>query len=310
MKVGIVGAGQVGSTVAYACLLRGSANALVLYDIDTARADAQALDLAQSVQFAQMASVTSCPDPGGLANSDVIVIAAGASHILGGSRLDLAEANATMCRSVVPELVAGSPGAVFLAVSNPVDVVTWAALDSSGLDPARALGTGTVLDSARLRVALASRCGVAVQNVHAHVVGEHGDSEVALWSNASIGGVPLDRWGPALGGPPDDGERTRMLARVRDAGYRIIAGKGATTFAIGTVAARVIEAIVRDERRVLPVSSFLHGWLGFDDVCMSVPAVVGRSGVEAHLAIPMNDGERQALEASAQVIRDSYASTR
>jgi L-lactate dehydrogenase len=150
---------------------------------------------------------------------------------------------------------------------------------------------------------------VAVQNVHAHVVGEHGDSEVALWSNASIGGVPLDHWGPALGGPPGDEERSRMLARVRDAGYRIIAGKGATNFAIGTVAARVIEAIVRDERRVLPVSSFLQGWLGFDDVCMSVPSVVGRAGVEAHLAVPMSDAEHADLEASAQVIRDTYART-
>jgi L-lactate dehydrogenase len=305
MKVAIVGAGSVGATVAYACLLRGAADELVLYDLDAAKADAQALDLAQGVQFAQMARVTHGSELGVCAESDVIVITAGARQKPGQTRLDLAEANARMCHTLVPELVAGSPNALLLVVTNPVDVVVRAALRASGLPPARVVGTGTVLDSSRLREVLARRCGVAVQNVHAYVLGEHGDSEVAIWSNVTIGGVPLARWGPSLGGMPGEDERRAMLEEVRQAADRIIAGKGATNFAIGVVAARVVEAVTRNERRVLPVTSFLEGYLGIGDVCMSVPAIVGREGVAAHIPIPVDDAELVALTASAACIRDA-----
>jgi L-lactate dehydrogenase len=212
-----------------------------------------------------------------------------------------------MCRQIVPDLVAASPDALLLVVTNPVDVITKAALAASGLDPARVIGTGTVLDSSRLRVMLAERCRVAVQNVHAYVLGEHGDSEVAIWSSATIGGVPLSHWGPTLGGAPSTDERVRMLDDVRRAAYRIVAGKGATNYAIGVVTARVVEAIGRNERRVLPVSSYLDSYQGIDDVCMSVPCVLDSRGIAARLDVPMDAAEHDGLAASAAAIRRACA---
>jgi len=303
MRIAIVGAGSVGATAAYACLLRGVAEELVIYDVNGAKADAQALDLTQSVQFARMASVRSVGEPDGCADADVVVLTAGAKQRPGQTRMDLAADNVRMCRDIVPALVSASPDALLLVVTNPVDVVTKAALDASGLDPTRVVGTGTVLDSSRLRVLLAQRCRVAVQNVHAYVVGEHGDSEVALWSSATIGGIPLEHWGPALGEAPSPAERERMLAEVREAAYRIVAGKGATYYAIGVVTARVLEAIARNERRVLPVTSYLDSYLGIEDVCMSVPCVLDGHGLAARLDVPMTAGEHDALAESAAVIR-------
>jgi L-lactate dehydrogenase len=307
MRIAVVGAGSVGATVAYACLLRGVADDIVLYDVDGAKASAQALDLAHGVQFAQMATVRAAQALGDCAGSDIIVLAAGARQRPGQTRMDLAADNTRMCRDLVPDLVAASPDALVLAVTNPVDVVTRAALRCSGLDPERVIGTGTVLDSSRLRELLARRCGVAVQNVHAYVLGEHGDTEVALWSSATIGGVPVARWGKALGGTPDQAERDDLLDEVRRAAYTIIAGKGATNFAIGVVAARVIEAVARNERRVLPVTSYLTDWLGIGDVCMSVPAVIGRDGIETLLEVPVDDAEHAALLDSAGAIRAACA---
>jgi len=307
VRIAIVGAGSVGATAAYACLLRGVAEELVMYDVDQAKAEAQALDLAQSVQFARMAAVRSTGDLAGCAGADIVVLAAGAKQKPGKTRLDLAADNARMCRQIVPELVSASPDALLLVVTNPVDVITQAALTTSGLDPARVIGTGTVLDSSRLRVVLAGRCRVAVQNVHAYVLGEHGDSEVALWSSATIGGVPLGHWGPALGGPPSAEERDEMLEEVRRAAYRIVAGKGATNYAIGVVTARVVEAVARNERRVLPVSSYLDDYQGIGRVCMSVPCVVDRGGIAARLDVPMDDAEHDALAASATAIRQACA---
>jgi L-lactate dehydrogenase len=303
VRIAIVGAGSVGATAAYACLLRGSAEELVIYDVDRAKAEAQALDLVQSVQFAHMASVRSTGDLEGCAETDIIVLAAGAKQSPGQTRLDLAADNTRTCHEIVPDLVAASPNALLLVVTNPVDVITKAALFASGLDPSRVIGTGTVLDSSRLRVLLAERCQVAVQNVHAYVLGEHGDSEVALWSSASIGGLPLAKWGPALGGVPSADEREAMLDHVRRAAYRIIAGKGATNYAIGVVTSRVIEAISRNERRVLPVSSYLDDYQGITDVCMSVPCVLDRRGITERLDVPLDDTERRGLEDSAAAIR-------
>ncbi|HKE74493.1 MAG TPA: L-lactate dehydrogenase [Acidimicrobiales bacterium] len=307
MRIAIVGAGEVGATVGYACLLRGVSDKLILCDVDRAKAEAQALDLAHGVQFARMADVWGTDDIGDCAGADAIVLAAGAKQRPGQTRLDLAADNVAMCRSVVPDAVKVAPDAMVLVVTNPVDVVTRAALDVSGLDPARVIGSGTVLDTSRLRRLLSVRCGVAVQNVHAYVVGEHGDSSVALWSSATIGGVPLDRWGPGLGGVPSADERSQMLDDVRRAAYRIVAGKGATSFGIGVMTARIIEAIDHDERRVLPVSSYHESYQGIDDVCLSVPTIVDRTGIVARLVVPLADDEHAGLAASADAIRSTGA---
>jgi L-lactate dehydrogenase len=307
MRIAIVGAGSVGATAAYACLLRGVAEELVIYDVDAAKAEAQALDLAQGVQFARMAAVRSTGSLDGCAGADIVVLAAGAKQKPGQSRMDLAAGNARMCRELVPELVSASPDALLLVVTNPVDVLTRATLTASGLDTTRVIGTGTVLDSSRLRTLLAERCRVAVQNVHAYVLGEHGDSEVALWSSATIAGVPLADRGPALGDVPTAPERDQMLTDVRRAAYRIVAGKGATNYAIGVVTARIVEAIARNERRVLPVSSYLDNYQGIGDVCMSVPCVLDRRGIAARPDLPTDDTEHNGLAASAAAIRQASA---
>jgi L-lactate dehydrogenase len=307
VKLAIVGAGEVGATAGYACLLRGVAQKLVICDINKEKAEAHALDLTHSVQFAGMADVRGTDDLAECAGARVVVLAAGAKQKRGQTRLDLAADNVAMCRKVIPEVMAAAPGALLLMVTNPVDVVTRAALDVSGLDPSRVLGTGTVLDTSRFRALLAQRCRVAVQNVHAYIVGEHGDSEVALWSSATIAGLRVDEWGPELGGVPDADERRRLLEDVRRAAYRIVAGKGATNHAIGLVTARVVEAIDRDERRVLPVSSYLANYQGITDVCMSVPCVVDHTGVTERLAVPLDAPEHEGLAASADVIRQTCA---
>ena len=303
VKIAIVGAGSVGATAAYACLLRGIGDELVLQDVDRARAEAEALDLAHSVQFARMTRVDGTDDLDACAGSDVVILAAGAKQKLGQTRLDLAAANVAVCRQVLPVLATGSPDALFVVVTNPVDVVTRAAVDISGLSPQRVIGSGTVLDSSRLRVLLGRRCGVAVQNVHAYVVGEHGDSEVALWSSASVAGVPVSDWGADLGGALSQSDRDAILDEVRTSAYRIIAGKGATNYAIGVVAARIIEAVTRNERRVLTVSSYLRRYRSVRDVCLSVPCVIDRTGITTALDVPMDPAEDAAFAISAEAIR-------
>jgi L-lactate dehydrogenase len=303
VKVAIVGAGSVGATLAYACLIRGAAQQVALYDMNSPKVEAEVLDLRHGLQFVPRADVVGSDDVAVCAGADVIAITAGAKQQPGQTRLDLAGTNLRLCRSLVPELLEVAPDAVLVMVTNPVDVLTYAALKFSGLPPRRVMGTGTVLDSSRLRDLLARHCGVAVQSVHAWIAGEHGDSEFPLWSSATVGSVPLDRFSLSGRPPLDEEARERIATEVVTAAERIISGKGATNYAIGLAASRVIEAIVRDESRVLPVTSLLDGHFGLKDVCLSVPAVVNRSGVEGVLDIPMSPQEASSLEASAETVR-------
>lgn len=301
-KVAIVGAGAVGATLAYACLLRGVARHVVLHDINAAKVRAEALDLAHGIQFIPMAEVEGSDDVEITRGSDVVVVTAGAKQRPGQTRMDLAEATVTLMSKIMPRLVERSPNAIFVMVTNPVDVVTYASLKMTGLPPKQLFGSGTVLDSSRLRLLLAERCGVAVQNVHAYIGGEHGDSEIPLWSTASIGGVPLLEW---EGGAISAAERDEIANRVVNAAYEIIEGKGATNYAIGLAGSRIIESVLRDERRVLPVSTMLDGWHGISDVCMSVPTVVDRMGADDRLELPLSSLELRRLQESALSIRES-----
>lgn len=305
-KVAIVGAGAVGATLAYASLLRGVARHVVLYDINAAKVKAEALDLAHGVQFMPMAEVEGSDDIEVTRGSDVVVVTAGAKQHPGQSRMELAEATVGLMRKIIPGLVERSPNAVFIMVTNPVDVVTYASLKISGLSPQQLFGSGTVLDSSRLRYLLAQRCGVAVQNVHAYIGGEHGDTETPLWSTASIGGVPLLEWGATAGF--GEKERAEIAHQVVNAAYEIIAGKGATNYAIGLAGSRIIESVLRDERRVLPVSTMLDNWHGISDVCMSVPTVVDRMGADERLMLPVSSAELERLKASADSIRETARS--
>jgi L-lactate dehydrogenase len=302
MKLAVVGAGSVGTSVAYASMIRGVADEIALYDTNGAKATAEVLDLRHGLQFAAPARIIGGDDPEVCAGSDVIVVTAGAKQHPGQTRLDLAAANAALVRRALPGLVELAPDTLVLVVTNPVDVVTFVAQDATGLPAGRVLGSGTVLDTSRLRFLLAEELGVAVTSVHATVVGEHGDSEIVLWSTATVGGAPLAEVTGPTGATIDPERHDALLAEVRGAAYRVIEGKGATNLAIGLAAARILRCVVTDERAVLPVS-VRTTIPDVGDVCLSLPSVVGRAGVLTTLDTPMDERERAGLRSSAAAIR-------
>src|SRR4051812_8667883 len=302
-KVSVIGAGSVGATIAYASLIRGAAKTMALYDIDRDKVRAEVLDLNHGSQFYPSANVIGADDIAVTAHSDVVVITAGAKQKPGQTRLELAAVNVTMCRSLLPELLELSPDAVFLLVTNPVDLVTYAAVQASGLPSRRVFGSGTVLDSSRLRGLLAQHCGVAVHSVNAFIVGEHGDSQVAAWSQAAIGGVPVRDWCPPGRARLDEQTLGHIADEVVTAAEQIIRGKGATNYAVGLSAAGIVEAILHEERSVLPVSSLLTGQYGIQDVCLSLPSIVDGKGVDVVLTPPLSEDEVDALRRSADTVR-------
>jgi L-lactate dehydrogenase len=304
-KIAIIGAGAVGATIAYACLIRGVAGNVVLYDIDRKKAQAEALDLNHGLQFVPPASVEASDDIQICKGANVIVITAGAKQKPGQSRMELAGANAAICKSLVPAAIKAAPDAILLLVTNPVDVITYISLKLSGLPRQRCFGSGTVLDSSRFRHLIARRCNVAVPNVHAYIAGEHGDSEIPLWSSASIANIPLSEWAVPGHGKLTADDRAEIFQNVKAAAQQIIAGKGATNYAIGLAAARILESILRDENRVLPVTSLLSDYRGIGDVCLSVPCIVNRGGVEHALAIPLSADEQAGLQKSAETIKSA-----
>ncbi len=302
-RLAIIGAGAVGSSLAYAALIRASAREVVLYDIDAARAEAEVLDLAHGTPFTGASRITGGGDLDAIEGASMVVITAGAKQRPGQSRLDLAATNVEILRELMPRVVERAPDAVHLLVTNPCDVLAVAAQRFSGLDPARVFSSGTVLDSSRLRWRLAERLGVSPTSVHAMIVGEHGDSEFALWSQSRIGPVPVREWVDAEGGRIEEDELERLADEVKNAAYAIIAGKGATNYAIGLSGARIVEAVLRDEKAVLPVSSVLEAYHGIDGVALSVPSVVDSSGIARVIDVPFSDAEQGAFERSAEAVR-------
>src|SRR5659263_192712 len=306
-KLAIIGAGAVGATLAYACLIKGVAREVVLYDINQAKVEAEALDLAHGIQFMPMGSIKGPNDIELCRGSDVVVVTAGAKQNPGQSRMDLAGATIALMEKIIPQVQRVAPDAVVIMVTNPVDVVTYASLKISGLPSRQLFGSGTVLDTSRLRYLVARECGVAVHNVHAYIAGEHGDSEIPLWSSAIIGAAPLIDWHNASGRGMNDIERERITDEVKNAAYRIIEGKWATNYAIGVAGARIIEAVLRDENAVLPVSSHVTEFPEFGDVCMALPTIVNRHGAVSRILPPLSYGERTGLIASANSIRETAA---
>lgn len=301
-KIAIIGAGSVGTAIAYAALLRGTSSEIALIDVDRARAEAHVEDLNHGALFTPAARISA----GGIedcAAARVVVVTAGAKQKPGQTRLDLAAANAAMFRAMIPAIVRAAPDALLLIVSNPVDVLTYLALKLSGLPEGRVFGSGTVLDSSRLRFLIAQRMRVAVGNVHAYIVGEHGDSEVPLWSTAQVGQVAIGDFHVAGHPALTARDQTEIFESVRTAAARIIAAKGATQWAIGLATTRILEAVLRDEQAVLPVSRLLTDYQGVSDVCLAAPSIVGARGVGAPLMLPLSDAERAGLRRSADVVR-------
>jgi len=303
-KIAIVGAGSVGATIAYACLIRGVSNHIALYDVNKSKVESEVLDLNHGLQFVPMASVEGADELEICRDATVVVITAGAKQRVGQTRMELASANAGICREIVPKLVGICPEAIFLLVTNPVDVITYVTLKLSGVPAQRVIGSGTVLDSSRFRFLVARRLKVAVQNVHAYIAGEHGDSEIPLWSSATVANIPLHQWAVQGHGKLSVMDRTEIFQNVKNAAYQIIQGKGATNYAIGLATAKILEALLKNENRVLPISSLMNDYHGIGAVCLSVPCIVNAKGVDAVLPIPLNEAEKAGLVNSAERIRE------
>ena len=306
-KVSIIGAGAVGTSTAYALLIKRIAGEVAIYDTNKAKVEAEVLDLAHGSQFTNPSRVYGGNDIEVVRNSDVVVITAGAKQQPGQTRLDLAATNVKILEDIMPKLVNLAPDAVFLLVTNPCDVLAYAAVQISGLPANKVFSSGTVLDSSRLRWQLAERAGVSTESVHAMIVGEHGDSEFPLWSEAKIGPIKLSEW--KVGNRSLHPEELDEIAdQVKNAAYKVIEGKGATNYAIGLSAARIVEAVLRDESVILPVSSVLTDYLGISDVALSVPTVVNRQGASKTIPMEMSATELTKLQASANALKASIAS--
>lgn len=306
-KVAIVGMGSVGTAIAYACLIRGSAGALALFDVNAAKVRAEVLDLNHGSQFVPHCRIAGSDDIAVTADSAVVIVTAGAKQKPGQSRLELAAANVAMAQSLTPQLLEHSPDAVILFVTNPVDIVTFAATKAVDAAPGHVFGSGTVLDSSRFRYLIAEQADLAVGNVHGFIIGEHGDSEISLWSSVSVGGVPAEQFRRDGVAVFDEQTRGRISSEVINAAYEIIAGKGATNLAIGLSTARIVEAVLGDQHRVLPVSTVQRGAYGIEGVALSLPTVVSAQGAGQVLEVPLAVSELLGLQRSAATLRDVQA---
>jgi len=305
-KVGLVGTGMVGASFAYALMQHGVANELVLIDADAARAEGEAMDLNHGLPFVRPMRIIA-GDYADLADADVVVICAGASQRPGQTRLELLQINAGIFQKIVPQITAVNQEAIIIVASNPVDILTQIAAQCVEADRCRFLGSGTVLDTARLRYMLGVHYGVDPRSVHAYIVGEHGDSELALWSLANIAGVRLADFVGANGQGYDQAALDRIFDQTRNAAYEIIQRKKATYYAIGLGLLAIVEAVLRDQHTVMTVSSPFFGQYGVSNISISMPAIVGRRGVEEVLNLPLSESEFAAFQSSVQILKDRLA---
>ena len=305
-KVGIVGTGMVGSSFAYALMERGLANELVLIDADSVRAEGEAMDLNHGMPFVRPMRIYA----GGyeqLAGAEAVVITAGSNQRPGETRLDLLQRNAAVFRDIVPKVVGADSDAIVVIATNPVDILTHISAEIAQLPSGRVIGSGTILDTARFRYLLGEHYGVDPRSVHAYIVGEHGDSELALWSLANIAGVRLPDFVGVNDRRYDQAAMERIFEQTRTAAYEIIKRKKATYYAIGLGLLTIVEAILRDQHTVLTVSSPLAGQYGVDDIAISLPTIVGRRGAEEMLDLPISAEEQAAFQRSAQTLKERLA---
>jgi len=303
-KIVVVGAGQVGTTFAFGLLLTGLVGELVLIDVNRERAEGEAMDLNHAVPLSNPMRIWAGDYPD-CAGAEVVVITAGAAQRPGEGRLDLAKRNTQIFEQIVPRITEHTTTAILLIATNPVDILNYVAWKLSGFPPEHVIGSGTVLDTARFRYLLAERVGVAARNVHAHIIGEHGDSEVPVWSMANVTGIGLETFCQRHGCDLGAGERDKIFERTRDAAYEIIERKGATYYAVSVGLLRIVESILRNQHSVLAVSSLVPGYYDIQDVYLSLPAVIGTRGVEMVLHLPLDEEETRAVQHSARILRRS-----
>lgn len=302
-KCGIIGCGYVGATTAFALVERGLFAEVVLIDANAEKAEGEAMDLSHSVPFLRPTKIYSGKYED-LADCSLIIITAGAGQRPNETRIDLVNRNVQIFKDIIPKITAQNTEAILLVVSNPVDILTYVTLKLSGFPENRVIGSGTVLDTARLKYLLGEHLSVDSRSIHAFIIGEHGDSELAVWSSANVSGVDLSDFCKICGKCDAMHTMQRLYEDVRDSAYEVIAKKGATYYAIALAVRRIAECIVRDEHSILPVSSLIKGHYGLDGICMGLPAIVGRSGVEKVLDIPLNDTEQKNLLSSAETLKE------
>lgn len=306
MKSGIIGCGHVGGATAFAVALSGAANEMVLIDLDPCLAQAQAEDIRHAASFAAPVRVYAGGYPQ-LEGAGLIVLACGVGQRQGEIRMQLLERNVEVFKQVIPHVMRHTRDPLLLVATNPLDVMTQAVTELSGLPPARVIGSGTILGTGRFRALLGEHFGVAPLSIHAYVLGEHGDSEVLIWSSTHVGGIPIEEYADQVCRPLSEETRRKMDADVRGAAYRIIAGKGATYFGIGAGMARIIRAVRADERRILTVSSIVQTIDDYRGVSLSLPRLIGAAGVIQELQPVISAQERCDLLRRADIIRQASA---
>lgn len=302
-KAAVIGCGFVGSATAFTLMQSRLFSELVLLDVNMEKADGEAKDIAHGIPFAgQMKIYAGTYDDA--ADAAIIIITAGANQKPGETRLDLVQKNTAIYQSIIPEIVKRDFGGILLIVSNPVDILTYVALKLSGLPEKRVLGSGTVLDTARLKYALGEHLGVDSRSVHSFIIGEHGDSEIAAWSSTNVSGIPLNEFCEMRGHFNHDAAMDAIAEKVKNSAYEIISKKQATYYGIAMSVKRICECIVRNERSILPVSAMMHGEYGIEDITLSMPAIVGIGGVETHVPIALSEEEAKKLVESAKKLKE------
>ena len=298
-KAAIIGCGFVGSASAFALMQSGLFSELVLIDANHDKAEGEAMDIAHGLPFAGQMKIYA-GDYDDIVDAAVIIVTAGAAQKPGETRLDLVNKNVNIFKSIIPEIAKRNYKGIFLIVANPVDILTYTAVKLSGLPENRVIGSGTVLDTARLKYALGEHLEVDSRSVHSFIIGEHGDSEIVAWSSTNVSGIPVNDFCELRGHFNHEEAMHRIADDVKNSAYDIIEKKGATYYGIAMSVKRICECIMRDEKSILPISSMMHGEYGISDICLSMPTVVGREGVETRVPIQLNEQEESALSASAE----------
>lgn len=302
-KAVMIGCGFVGAASAFSLMQSGMFSELVLIDADKNKAEGEALDISHGLPFAKPMKIYA-GDYDDIKNASVVIITAGANQKEGETRLDLVKKNIGIFKSILPEIKKRKFNGILLIVANPVDILTTVAIKLSGLPENKVLGSGTVLDTARLKYQLGEHLNVDSRSVHAFIIGEHGDSEIAAWSSANVSGIPLHNFCEMRGHFNHDEAMERIANDVKNSAYEIISKKHATYYGIAMSVKRICEAIVRDEKSIMPISSMMHGEYGIEGIALSMPAIVGKDGVECHVPIQLDEDEIKNLQKSAKTLKD------
>ena len=301
-KVAIVGAGFVGSTFAYSLLIHGLVSQMVVIDVNKERAEGEVMDLNHGLPFANPVKI-GAGDYSDCQDADIVVIAVDRGQKIESSRLELAQGNFELLKQIIPKITEYNKECILMVVSNPLDVMTYAALKLSGFPENRVLGSGTILDTARLRYLLGEYFEVDPRNIHAYIIGEHGDSEVPVWSLANVAGIRLKDYCPICKVPYDLEYFNDLFLKVRNAGYEIVKRKGRTNYAVALGMTKIVESIIRDENAVLTVSCFLQNYHGVSDVCLSVPVILNRSGIKEIIELPLDEKETGEFQNSSAIVK-------